>query len=205
MTDHKRQRIGAVGVTAGVLLLALGVAVTHFTGLPPTDTVGREIYPWIPRCAWFEADPATCWVLPTLGHLTGFLGSQVLLAAIVFGWIFDRPLTWARATMAAFLFTLEIMIIFGIVPNQWLALTQGKLNWSEQRIAFDIPRWLVLNNQVSISYGVLKDAIVGGYAATMLGAILVGAYQAQEWSKRRGQPKPATTSVYGRPVVRGTR
>jgi hypothetical protein len=203
VTDHKRQRIGAIGATVGLIMLTAGVAVAHFSGLPTTDTVGREIYPWIPRCAWFEGDPNACWVIPTVGHLTAFVGSQILLAAIVFGWIFDRPLTWARATVAAFLFTLEMMIIFGIVPNQWLALTQSTLNWSEQRIAFDIPRWLVLNNKVSISFGALKELVVAGYTTTMLVAVLVGAYQAQQWSKRRGQPKPVTTSVYGRPVVRG--
>ena len=205
MTDHKRQRIGSIGVVVGVLFIAVGVVISHFTGLATTDAVGREIYSWVPRCAWFETDPNTCWAIPVVGQLTSFLGSQILIAAIVFGWIFDRPLTWARATVSAFLFTLEMMIIFGIVPNQWLALTQGKLGWSEQRIALDIPKWLVLNNRVSISYGVLKDAIVGGYAATMLVALLVGAYQIQERWKRRGQPRPATTSVYGRPVVRGTK
>jgi len=205
VTDQKRQRIGAIGVTFGVLLFAAGVAIAHFTGLPTTDTVGREIYPWVPRCIWAEHNTNTCWVLPTVGQLTGFLGSQIIIAAVVFGWIFDRPLTWARATVAAFLFTLEMIIVFGIVPNQWLGLTQGKLDWSGQRTAFDIPRWLVLNNQVSISFGVLKDAIAGGYAATMLGIVLVGTYKAQVWSHRRGQPKAPSTSVYGRPLVKGTK
>jgi hypothetical protein len=205
VTDHKRQRIGAIGVGVGLLLLAVGVVVTHFTGLPLKDDVGRAIYSWVPRCAWFEHTATSCWVLPTLGQATGFLGSQILIGAMVYGWIFDRPLTWARATVAAFLFTLEMIIIFGIVPNQWLGLTQGKLNWSEQRILFDVPAWLVLNNKVSISYSFLKDVISGGYSATMLIAILVGAYKLQVWSKHRGEPKPATTSVYGRPVVKAER
>ena len=63
----------------------------------------------------------------------------------------------------------------------------------------------MLNNQVSISYGALKDLVAGGYAATMLVAVLVGTYQAQEWFKRRGQPKPTTTSAYGRTVVRSSK
>jgi hypothetical protein len=204
VTEQKRQRVGAIGAAVGLFLIAVGVAVTHFTGLPATDSVGRQIYPWIPRCLG-ESNPNACWVLPTFGQLTGLLGSQILLAAIVFGWIFDRPLTWARATVSAFLFTLDMFILFGLVPNQWLALTQGKLNWSEQRIAFDIPKWLVLNNKVSISWGVIKDVVAGGYAATLLGAVLVTAYRVQEWSKRRGQPKPVRTSVYGRPLVKGNR
>ncbi len=205
MTDHKRQRFGAIGVAVGLLLIGIGVVVTHFTGLPLTDDVGRAIYPAIPRCAWFEHTATSCWVLPTLGQATGFLGSQVLIGAVVFGWIFDRELTWARATVAAFLFTLEMIILFGLVPAQWLGLAQGKLNWSEQRIVFDIPRWLVLNNKVSISYSFLKDVISGGYAATMLIGVLVTIYKLQEWSKHRGEPKAPTTSVYGRPVVKADR
>lgn len=203
VTDRKWQRIGVVGVVVGSILLVAGVLFAHLTNLPVADSVGREIYPAIPRCAFFENDPNACWVLPVTGQLAALLGSQVLLAAIVLGWIFDRPLTWARATVAAFLFTLEAMILFGIVPNQMLNVAQGTLQWTSQKVAFTIPRWLVLNNTVHISYGVLKDLIVAGYTTTMLVAILIGAYQIQEWSKRRGQPRPTTTSVYGRPVVRG--
>ena len=203
MTSEKRRRLGVIGVVVGAIVLILGILVAHFTNLQLTDSVGRAIYPSIPRCAFFEHDVNACWVLPTIGQLTAVLGSQVLLAAIVFGWIFDRPLTWARATVGAFLFTLEVMILFGIVPNQWLALTQGTLEWTPQRFAFTFPKWLVLNNTVRISFGALKDLVVAGYTTTALVAILVGAYQYQEWGKRRGQPRPTTTSAYGRPLVRG--
>jgi hypothetical protein len=45
--------------------------------------------------------------------------------------------------------------------------------------------------------------VVAGYMTTTLVIVLVGAYKNQEWSKHRGDPRPAVTSVYGRPVVRG--
>lgn len=203
MTSEKRKRLGVIGVVAGSVLLFVGVLIAHYTNLPVENSVGQPIHPSIPRCAFFEGDAAKCWALPTLGHLTAILGSQILIAAIVLGWIFDRPLTWARATMGAFLFTLEAMILFGIVPNEWLSLTQGPLEWTRQRDAFTIPKWLVLNNNVTITFGVLKDMVVAGYMTTTLVIVLVGAYKYQEWSKRRGEPRPTTTSVYGRPVVRG--
>jgi hypothetical protein len=203
VTIEKRKRLGVIGLVLGSILLIVGVLIAHYTNLPVEDKVGRAIHPSIPRCAFFENDPARCWALPTLGHLTAVLGSQVLIVAIVFGWIFDRPLTWARATVGAFLFTLEAMILFGVVPNQWLSLTQGPLEWTRQRDAFTIPRFLVLNNDVTITFGVLKDMVVAGYMTTTLAIMLVGMYRYQEWSKRRGQPRPSTTSVYGRPVVRG--
>lgn len=205
MTDQKRQRIGVVGIIVGFALLALGVLVAHFTHLPLKDEVGRELYPFIPRCTFLESDPATCWMIPTLGQLTAFIGSQIMLAGIVFGWIYRRPLTWALATVAAFLFTVEMIVLFGIVPNQFLALAQGTLDWSNQKIFLTIPRWLVLNNDVSISYAVLKDLISAGYSTTLLVAIAVGAYQLQERAKKAGQPAPEVLSTYGRPVVKGSK
>lgn len=203
MTSEKRKRLGVIGVVTGSILLIVGVLIAHYTNLPLRDSVGQLIHPSIPRCAFFESDATRCWALPTVGHLTAILGSQILIVAIVFGWIFDRPLTWARATVGAFLFTLEVMILFGIVPNEWLSLTQGPLEWTRQRDAITIPKWLILNNNVTITYGVLKDMVVAGYMTTTLVIFLVGAYKYQEWGKRRGEPRPATTSVYGRPVVRG--
>jgi hypothetical protein len=103
------------------------------------------------------------------------------------------------------LFTLEMIILFGIVPNQWLALTQGSLEWTDQRIFVTIPPWLVLNNTVRISYAALKDIILWGYASNVLVVIAVGAYMAQERAKKAGQPETPGTSVYGRPVVKGGR
>lgn len=205
MTDQQRHRIGVIGVTVGSLILIAGVLIAHFTNLPTHDSVGREIYSWIPRCAFFEGDPTRCWVYPILGEATAFLGSQIAMAAIWFGWIYKRPLTWALATVGAFLFTLEMILLFGVVPNQWLNLTQGTLEWTEQKIFFTIPRWLVLNNTVRISYAVLKDLILWGYASNVLVVMAVAAYMGQERAKRAGIPEPPGTSVYGRPVVKGGR
>jgi hypothetical protein len=205
VSEGLRKRLGITGVVVGSLLLVGGTVLAHFMGLPVRDSVGQELLPAIPRCAWFEGDPASCWILPTIAQSTAFIGSQILIAGIVIGWIFDRPMTWALATVAAFLFTVEIIIIFGIVPNEMLAIAQGTLEWTDQKIAVTIPSWLMLNNEVSISFGVIKDLIVAGYSTTMLIVVIVGAYQLQEWNKRRGQPKAPTTSRYGRPVIKGGR
>lgn len=203
MTEDKRRRIGIIGVVFGLALLFAGVMIAHFTNLPLTDSVGRPIYDWIPRCVFFENDPQSCWVLPILGGATAVLGSQIAIAAIVFGWIYGRTLTWALATVGAFLFTLEMIILLGIVPNQFLNLAQGTLDWSERKTVFTIPKWLVLNNHVALSYGTLKDLIAAGYSTTVLAAVAVGAYQWQERGKRAGRPKPTSTSMWGRPVTKG--
>ena len=56
-------------------------------------------------------------------------------------------------------------------------------------------------------YGVIKDAISGGYSAVLLGAVVVTAYQLQERAKRQKTPsKPEPQlSTYGRPLVKGGR
>ena len=203
MTDAQRQRLGVIGLAVGAALFTFGVFAAHFTGLSETNNVGREIYPHIPRCAWFET--SACWVLPIASKLVAFIGSQITLVALVFGWILNRPMTWARATVGAFLFTLEMIILLGIVANEWLGLTQGTLAWTEQRILVTIPSWLVLNNDVHISLGVVKDMIVGGFSTAVLIAVAVGAYRFQERAKRVDQPKPQVVSGYGRPVVKGER
>lgn len=202
VTEQKRRRIGIIGLGAGLALVAVGVVIAHFTALPSFDGVGRPIVSWVPRCMFFE-EAGRCWVLPLTGGAIAILGSQIAIAAVVFGWIYERRLTWALATVGAFLFTLEMIILLGVVPNQWLSLAQGTLDWSERKILFEVPRWLVLNNSISISFGMLKDVIAAGYSTTVLAAVAVGAYRWQERGKRAARPKPAVTSVYGRPVVKG--
>ena len=203
VTEQKRRRIGVIGVTLGLALLAIGIAIAHFTALPAVDAVGRPIYAWVPRCMFFESDPRTCWVLPITGGAIAVLGSQIGIAAIVYGWIYERRLTWARAAVGAFLFTLEAIILLGVIPNQWLTLAQGTLDWSERKILFTLPKWLVLNNNVAISYGMVKEVISAGYSTTVLAVVAIGAYRWQERGRRAARPIPTTTSIYGRTVVKG--
>jgi hypothetical protein len=199
-----RKRLGVTGVAGGLGLLIVGVFAAHFTGLPETNSVGAEIYPNIPRCLPFEGD--SCWVIPTTAQIVAVVGSQILFAGIIVGWILDRPLTWARAAVAALVFTVEMIILFGVIPNEWLALTQGTFEWTDQKVAFTIPKWLVLNNDVSISYGVIKDLVSGGYAAVMLGLVAVTTYQLQERAKRiKTETAPTKVSLYGRTIVKGER
>ncbi|MCJ7726888.1 MAG: hypothetical protein MUP76_10950 [Acidimicrobiia bacterium] len=204
--DRRRSRIGAAGIGAGLALLLFGIFMAHFTGLPETNSVGQEIYPHIPRCLPFETG-GSCWIIPTTAQLIALLGSQILLGAILFGWILDKPLTWARATVAAAIFTLEMLILFGVVPNQWLALTQGTFEWTAQKVAFTLPSWLVLGNDVGISYAVIKDVVAGGYSAGLLGAVAVGAYKMQERAKQpaKAATPPPQLSSFGRTLIKGER
>jgi hypothetical protein len=204
VSEQTRKRVGWTGVGAGLVLFVAGAIAAHFTGLAATDSLGRELYPGIPRCAWFE-EAGSCWVIPTSMQLLAFLGSQLAVAGILIGWIVGRPLTWARATVGAMLTTLEAIVLFGIVPNQFLSLAQGVWQWTYQKEWVTLPEWLFLNNRVSISFGVLKDIISGTYSAVLLGAVAVGAYRLQERAKRARRPQPQPVSNYGRPLVKGGR
>ena len=186
----------------GTLTLAIGVIWLHFSSLPLTTVVDGEIVPvvvdnfnWIPRGAIWKG----------LAYLTIFAASQMMVIGGVFLWILNQRMTWARAVFAAFITWLELVIIFGMVPSEWLNYAQTDLDWSSQRIAFVVPPVLVLGNTVEISYAVLKDSISMGYHLVMLGVAAVFALQLQKM--KQGRPasaeKPQKKSPYGRPLVRG--
>lgn len=190
MTDRKRALIGVGGLAVGLLVFAVGIAIAHFTNLPKLDAQGNEVLPAIPRG----------WQLYTLGQLTAVGGSQIMIVAAVFGWLWERPLTWVRATVGALLAWIQLVLYFGIIPSEMLNLAQGPLEWTS-RTAVTIPKFLVLNNEVAISYSTLKDAIVAGYYTTAFIALIVGIYMAQEWIKKhRDAPVVTSVSDYGRPM-----
>ncbi len=84
-----------------------------------------------------------------------------------------------------FLTWIELVVIFGIVPSEWLSLSQTDLDWSPQKIFVTIPSWLVLGNEVAISYAALKDIISGGYHVTVSGVRSSFAYKIQDFGKPR--------------------
>lgn len=195
MTEQRRKLIGIGGLAAGALMVAVGIAVAHFTFLPTEDALGNEVLPSIPRG----------WELYTLGQLVAVGGSQVMVGAAFYGWLWDKPLTWVRAGASALLGWFELVLFFGIIPSEMLNLTQGPLEWTS-RTAFTIPKWLVLNNDVAISWRTIKDAVVAGYYTNAFVVLIVGIYLAQEWIKNRADAEPVVEfSRYGRPLRKGTR
>jgi hypothetical protein len=137
------------------------------------------------------------------GQVVSLGGVLIAMAGVALAFLYRRKLTWARATFGAALFTGLMIIIYGIVPNQWLSLAQGEWEWTSAKKLITLPKALTLNNEVSFSFEALKDAIVGTYVAVVTGAIAVTMYQWQEREKRRAAgPPPKPVSVYGRPVTK---
>jgi len=201
VTDRQRVRIGAALLVLGAFALALGVFIVHWALYPETVFVNGEFQPYV--VDYFNWMPRG-WIPKTAGYLVGLAGSQFLLGGAALIWILNQKMTWARAAFAAFLAWIELVIVVAIVPSEWLNLAQTDLDWSSQRIAFTIPPWLVLGNEIDISFSVLKDAISGGYNTSLLVIIPFVAYQLQ----KIGKPRPASAkkervSPYGRPLVKG--
>jgi hypothetical protein len=193
LTEQRRKLIGIVGLVIGSLVVVAGLTVAHFTNLPTEDVFGNEVLPSIPRG----------WQLYTLGQLTAVAGSQIMVVAAFFGWLWEKPLTWVRAGVASLLGWFQLILYFGIIPSEMLNLAQGPLEWTS-RTAFTFPKWLVLNNDVSVSWLTIKDALVAGYYTNAFVVLIVGIYMAQEWIKKRADAAPVVQiSSWGRPMRKG--
>ena len=199
LTDSQRLRSGTAMLVLGTIVLGVAVVWVHFSGLPESEFVGGEFVPLVVEPAFFNEIPRG-WVPKGIGYLVAFGASQLMILGAFFIWVLNKPMTWARASIAATLTWLELVLIFGVVPSEWLNLSQTDLDWSPQRIAFTIPSWLILGNDIDISFAVLKDAISAGYNTALLGAAPVFAVMLQRMkdgrpADRQAEPK---MSPYGR-------
>ena len=200
ISDKHRNIIGWSALLLGTGLMAVAVLWVHYSKLPQTEIVDGvatalvvDYFNWVPR-GWF-------W--KSVGYLAAFGASQMMLVGAAFLWVLNQKMTWARAAFAAFLVWMELVLVFGIVPSEWLNLSQTDLDWSNQRIAFSIPPILMLGNDVSISWAAIKDAISGGYNVGVLGAAGYVAYLLQQVYKPPKKKAATKLSPYGRPLVKG--
>ncbi len=122
-----------------------------------------------------------------------------------------KPLTWGEAILAAtFVFALLLMV-YGVVPNQWLLWADNELGWRKD--AFGIPNpfgksffengisWPGGRGRIQISKEAIRDVI----AATIYIVGLLGQIAAWKWWQSRGERTGTTDvarSAYGRPLIR---
>lgn len=199
LTDSQRLRAGTALLVLGTVLLGVAIVWVHFAQLPVNEFVDGEFVPLVVEPAFFNEIPRG-WLPKGIGYIVAFGASQMMILGAFFVWVLNKPMTWARASIAATLTWLELVLIFGVVPSEWLNLSQTDLDWSPQRIAFTIPSWLILGNDIDISFAVLKDAISAGYNTTLLVVAPVFAVMIQKIKDGRpasAQPQ-AQTSPYGR-------
>lgn len=206
LTDSQRLKAGSALLGLGTLIMGLAVLWVHFAGLPVNEFQDGEFVPFVIEPALFNDIPRG-WLSKSLGYLAAFGASQMMVIGGFFLWVLNKPMTWARASIAAALTWMELVILFGIVPSEWLNLSQTDLDWSPQRIALTLPSWLVLGNDITISFAALKDAISAGYNTGLLVAAPVFAIMIQKM--RDGRPASAAAdepkSPYGRTLRKGDR
>lgn len=199
MSEGRRRTSGWAMLLIGTFILVVGIIWLHYTSISPDEDGG--IFDWVPRSV--VGEPSVLW--KALAYLTIFLASQMMLVGATFIWVLNQKLTWARAAFAGFIAFMELILIFGMVPSEWLNYAQTDLDWSAQRVALTVPPILVLGNTVEVSYAVLKDSISMGYHLVMLGIAAVFTLEVQKI--RLGRPasadRPEPQSPYGRPLVPG--
>lgn len=183
---------GWAAIGLGTIVMTIGVLAAHFAAIDAVDQFGREAWSWVPRGWQFEL----------VGQVIALTGLLLAMGGAALAYLWERELTWARASLGAMLFTSLMLVIFAVIPNQWLTLTQSVLEWTPQKNFLTVPKVLVLNNDVSISYAALKDIVSGTYSVVALGAVAVGMYQWQEWSKKRETAPKEEVSTYGRPLAK---
>lgn len=193
LSDARRKAIGAGLLILGFLGLVLGVIWIHWSSLAPDAEIG--FLDWWPRGIIWKG----------LGYLVVLGATTMVLVGATFLWVLNQKMTWARATFAAFIAFIALVFYFGMVPSEWLNYAQTDLDWSSQRFALTIPPWLVLGNDLSISFAAIKDSIQMGYSLTMLGFAAVLAIQLQKIKEGRpaGAAPVEKKSPYGRPLVKG--
>ncbi len=181
----------------GVGLILLGIAVTigasigvHMAGSPEFNEFGQQIFPGVPRG----------WQAVLVAQLVAVGGAMIAMAGAAYGFIWQRPLTWARAMLGALLFVGLMFILFAVIPNEFLTLTQATLEWTPRKILVTVPPVLVLNNELAVSYAVAKDMIAAGYVTTLLIVLPMIMFKWQEQAKKPPVAKPTPVSDYGRPL-----
>jgi hypothetical protein len=189
--NERRHIIVGVGlIVLGMIVMLGGSFIVHVAQAPLVNNVGQEIYPGAPRG----------WQIVLLAQIVAVGGVLVSMAGATYGFIWQRPLTWARAMFGALLFAALMFILFAVIPNEFLTLTQSTLEWTPQKIVITFPAAVVMNNDVTVSYAALKDMISAGYVTTLLILIPVIMVKWQERSKREPKEKPTPVSDYGRPL-----
>jgi hypothetical protein len=189
--NGRRHIIVGVGlIVLGIIVMFGASMVVHMALAPEVDTFGQEIFPGAPRG----------WQIVLMAQIVAVGGVLMSMAGATYGFIWQRPLTWARAMFGALLFAGLMFILFAIIPNEFLTLTQATLEWTPQKIVITIPAVVVLNNEIAISYAALKDMIAAGYVTTLLIGIPVGMVKWQQHTKKAPTERPTPVSDYGRPL-----
>ena len=186
-------RVGIIFMVAGAVVALAASYAVHLIGLPERNSFGVELYPNVPRG----------WVPTLLAQMVSLGGLLAAMAGMALAFLYKREMTWARASIGAFLFTGLMMILYGVIPNEFLTITQSTLDWSSLKEWVPIPTVLTFGNEITISAAAIKDLIGQGYILTVTVGVAVAMWKWQERAKRLAeQGPPVEVSKYGRPLTK---
>ena len=147
--------------------------------------------------------------LRNLSQEPGRFYISLLLSAASFGiflWLVRRPKpelppTWAQSMLGAMAVFALFLLIYGVVPHEWLTWADSGLNLREDRILLDT--WAI-----DFSGRALRDIVASAFYIVFLGLNTV---MWMMWQKRgtakpkaaaAATPEPAGTSAFSRPVTK---
>ncbi|HEX9848565.1 MAG TPA: hypothetical protein VGB33_09120 [Acidimicrobiia bacterium] len=203
LSDSRRKLIGGSLLALGLLGLVLGVVWIHWSSIPRIEVVdGVEVEVVVDYLNWWPRGL----VWKGIGYLIVLGSTTLAFLGATFLWVLNQKMTWARAAVAALIAWTALVFYFGMVPSEWLNFAQTDLDWSSQRVAVSVPSFLVLGNEVDISWAAIKDSIQMGYSLGLLGFAGFLAIKIQRI--KEGRPASAAPvekkSPYGRPLVKGS-
>jgi hypothetical protein len=120
------------------------------------------------------------------------------------------PMTWGEAFVAATFMFMLMLMLYGIVPNQWLLWADNELGWRSDRIGVPSPfgdLWpegltFFGRGRLEITAQVVRDLVATAiYVVGFVGQI-VGWLWWQKRGKKTAPPPAIETSAFGRPLVR---
>lgn len=116
----------------------------------------------------------------------------------------DRRTTWGEAMLgAAFIFML-LLLVFGVVPDRWVRLTDNEWGWS-------VERFLVTEGQFMTSPITFPPTRIDLKKVSDIVVVVehliafIGLPVLAMWWQRRDKAEPAAEPIsdYGRPLVKG--
>ena len=136
-----------------------------------------------------------------------FFISLLLCVGVVvaFVWLKNRPkselpATWAQSMLAALAVFAVFLLVYGVVPHEWLTWCDSKLGLREDKI-------LLSTRPIKITGRTLRDSVAALIYIIFLG---INTWMWIAWQKRgtakpkaapaTATPEPAGTSAFSRPV-----
>jgi hypothetical protein len=155
------------------------------------------------------------------------------MAGIIYLWARRRPvgapLSWGEAYVGGLFVFVFFLVLYGVLPNQWLQWCDGPLKWRSDKVG--IPAgpigWFLQNNHKYLGFIPYQKGVFWPHGITFFGRgklafnaqdlrdivatliygiAITGQMKGWLWWQARGKARAATpelpTSAYGRPLVK---